>query len=249
MMNFNERKEKMKNLLPASLILAAGIALGGFCPGYYYYQTKVNNNTVVVKGLAEMNVKADLAIWKLKFVTTGNELPGAQKNITDQANQIVAFLKEQGFNETEINVERIETNDLMANPYRNGNVTDNTRFILTQTITVKSGKVDLVEQSLPKTNQLIGKGIIFDNSYSDPVSYIFTKLNDIKPKMLKEATINAKKAAAEFAANAGSQVGKIRYANQGVFSILPAEGGSGSYEAQQIDKTVRVVSTVEYRLD
>ena len=140
----------MKNLLPASLILAAGVALGGFCPGYYYYQTKVNNNTVVVKGLAEMNVKADLAIWKLKFVTTGNELAGAQKNITDQANQIVAFLKEQGFNETEINVERIETNDLMANPYRNGNVTDNTRFILTQTITVKSGKVGL-QQNLRQT--------------------------------------------------------------------------------------------------
>lgn len=238
----------MNNLLPAA-VLATGAALAGFLPGYYYYQTKMNNNTVVVKGLAELNVKADLAIWKLKFVTTGNELSSAQQNITHQASEVVSFLKAQGFEDREINIERIETNDLTANPYRNGNISNNTRFILTQSVTVKSEKVDLVEHSLPKTNQLIGKGIVFDNSYPDPVSYIFTKLNDIKPRMLKEATINAKKAAAEFAANAGGKVGKIRHANQGVFSILPAEGSSGSYETQQIDKTVRVVSTVEYRLD
>lgn len=67
--------------------------------------------------------------------------------------------------------------------------------------------------------------------------------------MVEEATQNAKEAAAEFAKNSGSRVGKIKYANQGVFSILPAEEIADSSEAQQINKKVRVVSTVEYRLD
>ena len=67
--------------------------------------------------------------------------------------------------------------------------------------------------------------------------------------MLADATQNAKKAAEEFAKNSHSKVGKIRHANQGVFSILPREQTSSSYEAQQINKTVRVVSTVEYWLD
>ena len=67
--------------------------------------------------------------------------------------------------------------------------------------------------------------------------------------MLADATQNAKKAAVEFAKNAGSSVGKIRRANQGVFSILPREQAAGNYESQQINKTVRVVSTVEYWLD
>lgn len=236
------------NKVLASFILALGLTATGFFPGYYYYQAKNNNNTVSVKGLAEMNVKADLAIWKLKFVTTGNELIPAQQQISTQAEQINAFLQQQGFTPKEINIERIETNDLMASPYRN-NDANSSRFILSQTITVKSTNVTLVEKTLPKTDSLIAKGIIFDTSYSDPVSYIFTKLNDVKPQMLEQATINAKKAAAEFAKSSGSHVGKIHRANQGVFSILPREQTANSFEAQQIEKTIRVVSTIEYWLE
>ncbi len=238
----------MKKIISAAL-LALGLIFGGFFPGYYYYKAKLDNNSVTVKGLSEMDVKADLAIWKLKFVITGKELFSAQKEITSQASEILAFLKQQGFTETEIKLGRIETNDLMANPYRN-NENNDMRFILSQTITVRSTNVDLVEESLTKTDNLISKGIIFDSSsYEYPVSYIFTKLNDIKPKMLEEATKNAKEAAYEFAKSSGSIVGKIRRANQGVFSILPREQTRGNSESQQIEKTVRVVSTIEYWLE
>lgn len=232
----------------ASFVLALGIALGGFFPGYYYYKTHINNNTVTVKGLAEMDVTADLAIWKLKFVITENNLLNAQQQIASQAEKISKFLQNQGFSKEEITIDRIETNDLMANPYRS-NDANTSRFILTQSIIVKSNNVALVEQSIPQTDKLIAEGIVFDNSEGYPVSYIFTKLNDIKPQMLADATQNAKKAAEEFAKNSHSKVGKIRHANQGVFSILPREQTLSSYETQQINKTVRVVSTVEYWLD
>ena len=138
----------------SSIFLAIGLIVGGFFPGYYYYQAKINNNSVTVKGLSEMNVRADTAIWKLKFVITGNELAAAQKKITAQAESIYEFLQKQGFKDDEIKVGRIETNDLMANPYRSNDV-NNSRFILSQTITVKTGNVDLVEKSLPETDELI----------------------------------------------------------------------------------------------
>ena len=109
--------------------------------------------------------------------------------------------------------------------------------------------MDNVEKALNSTAILISQGIVFDSqSYGSPVSYIFTKLNDIKPQMLEEATKNAQAAAAEFAKSSNSVVGKIKYANQGVFSILPSEQTAGASEASQIDKKVRVVSTVEYWL-
>ncbi len=231
----------------ASCVLALGITLGGFFPGYYYYKTHISNNSVTVKGLSEKDVVADLAIWKLKFVITENNLQLGQQKITEQAKKINTFLLKQGFKADEITIERIETTDLAANPYLNNN--NSFRFILTQSITVRSQNVTLVEGSIPQTDKLIADGIIFDNNEGYPVSYIFTKLNDIKPQMLADATQNAKKAAEEFAKNSHSKVGKIRHANQGVFSILPREQTSSSYEAQQINKTVRVVSTVEYWLD
>lgn len=239
---------KMKNSsLTIAFMLACGVALAGFFAGSFYYKAKLNANSVVVKGLSEMDVRADLAIWEMKYVVTGNDVIVAQKQISAQTEVIKNFLLENGFKESEITIGRLETNDLNANPYR-GNYENNLRFILNQTITVKSQDVDLVASVLNKSGDLVAKGIIFNSDYGSPVSYLFTKLNDIKPKMLTEATKNAKEAAAQFAQSSNSRVGHIKYANQGMFTILPREQTLSATESQQIDKKVRVVSTIEYWL-
>lgn len=233
----------------ASIILACGIALGGFFPGYYYYQSQLENRTVTVKGLAEMNVKANLALWKIKFKTTGNDLTALQKKMETDLATIKAYLLEKGFKPEEIIIGRMNTNDLMTNPYRDAKAEDS-RYILDQTITVRSENVDTTESALREIGSLVAQGIIFDNQdYNSPISYLFTELNQIKPQMLEQATQNAKQAAEEFAKSSGSTVGKIKNANQGVFSILPREQIPGANETDQIEKTVRVVSTVVYYLD
>ena len=232
----------------AFVILAAGVALGGFFPGYYYYQARLRDNFVTVKGLAEMDVKADLGIWNIKFVATGNDLQTVQKNMSSNLAIVEDYLKGRGFAAEEISEGRIETNDLMTNPYRDNNYA--ARFILSQTVTVRSGKVDLIEQALRSSGELVSKGVVFDSqSYGSPVSYIFTRLNDIKPQMLEEATRNARQAALEFAKSSGSEVGKIRRASQGVFSIQPLLAAPGEVESYQINKRVRVVSTIEFWLE
>lgn len=231
-------------ILPAILV-ALGLTLGGFFPGYYYYKTKAEARSVTVKGLAEKDVVADMGIWNIQFTVSGNDLTAARTQIGKQANEVVKFLKTQKFADDEIHIGRIETNDLMANPYRDNTAAETARFILTQTIVVRSDKVQNISDAMSFSNELIGKGIVFSNQSA---SYFFTKLNDIKPEMLKSATQNAKDAALEFARNSGSTVGKIKTANQGVFSILAADDPN-TYEASQINKKVRVVSTVEYLLE
>ena len=73
--------------------------------------------------------------------------------------------------------------------------------------------------------------------------------------MITEATRNARAAADRFASDSGSKVGSIRQANQGTFSILPADQGSDTGEPgfgtadSSMMKTVRVVTSVEYYLD
>lgn len=238
--------DKCKTL--CSLILSIGIALGGFFPGYYYYHAKSDANFVTVKGLAEMDVKADLGVWDIKYVVTGNDLAVSQSKMTAQQEIITSFLKKLGFNDNEIIAQRTETNDLMANPYRSDSQ-NSFRYILTQSIQVKSTDVDLIEKAVNSTGILISKGIVFDNNSYMPVSYIFTKINDIKPQMLEAATKNAMAAANEFAKSSNTKVGKIRKANQGVFSILPREQTANATEMNRIEKKVRVVSTIEYYLD
>ena len=226
-------------------LLALGVVLGGFFPGYYYYHAKMDSNTVLVTGLAEMNVKADLAVWNIKFVVTGNDVVKAQQEMAAQTVVVKNFLLKNQIAENEISVGLLETTDRMADMYNSGN-DNNVRFILTQNMTVKSSDVDKIAATLNKSGELVAKGVIFSRSYDYPVSYLFTKLNEIKPEVLAQATKNAREAAEEFAKNSGSSVGKIRVANQGVFSILPREQTMYTSEMQQINKKVRVVSTIEY---
>ena len=236
-----------KITLFTGLVVAGGIALGGFFPGYYYYKTRFDMRTVTVKGLAEKDVKADLAVWNIRFQAADNVLASAKKDIENQEKVIKDFLKKSGFSETEIIMQGLSMQDAYADSYRDRN-TISARYTLNQTMTVRSQQVDLVNQTYPQIGDLVSQGVSF-NSYGNGVSYLFTGLNGIKPTMLKEATQNAKQAAEEFAINSSAKVGKIRSANQGVFSILPREDIPDQGEREQINKKVRVVSTVEYYLD
>ncbi len=237
-----------KNILHAAALIGLGIAIGGVVPGYYYYASHMNNRSVTVKGLAEKEVKADLAVWDIKFQSTGSDIAAVQRTLSNNLELIIEYLSTQGFTSNEIIVGRINTNDLMANPYRDN--INGPRYILSQTVTVRSPQVDTVEKSLRGIGTLVSQGVIFDNQeYSSPVAYLFTGLNDVKPAMLQEATQNARSAANEFAKSSNAHVGKIKRANQGVFSIQPREQTPGAMESQQINKTVRVVSTVEYYLE
>lgn len=239
----------MKKELILSSIIAAGIALGGFFPGYYYYKAQTNNRTVTVKGLAEMDVKADLAVWKIKFKTTGNDLAALQQKMNTDLQNIISYLNKRGFSKAEIISGRMNTNDLMANQYRDARAADS-RYILDQTLTVRSTNVDMVENALRDIGSLVAQGVIFEyQDYSSPVSYLFTNLNQVKPQMLELATKNAYASALEFAKSSHSKVGKIKTANQGVFSIQPREQIDGQMESAQIDKTIRVVSTIVYYLE
>jgi hypothetical protein len=100
--------------------------------------------------------------------------------------------------------------------------------------------------------ELVGAGVVLsarsDFGGSGP-TFLFTRLNDLKPAMIAEATANARAAAEQFARDSQASLAGIRTASQGVFVILPRDQAEGAQEQQQLHKTVRVVSTVEYFLD
>ena len=88
-----------------------------------------------------------------------------------------------------------------------------------------------------------------EEGFGSGPTFIFTGLNKLKPKMIADATARAREAADQFAHDSHSSLGSIRTANQGVFEILPSRNPvQGMNESGQTDKTVRVVSTVEYFL-
>jgi len=87
------------------------------------------------------------------------------------------------------------------------------------------------------------KGIAFTgDSYENSTEYLFTRLNEIKPIMVEEATTKAREVAEKFAKDSNSKLGKIKKAGQGQFSINNRDKNNPHI------KKIRVVSTVEYYL-
>ena len=91
--------------------------------------------------------------------------------------------------------------------------------------------------------ELGAEGIVLGSEQGAQPQFLFTKLNEIKPSMLEEATRNARASATKFAEDSGSRLGSIRRASQGQFSI-----GDRDASTPHIKK-VRVVSTIDYYLD
>lgn len=196
---------------------------------------------VTVKGLCEMEVEADRAIWPIVFKETGNSLTSLSKTVKDKNGAVVQWLKEAGFTEEEISVSAPKIENLAANGYIEHRSFD---YVFTSAITVCSNDVEKVVEMQQKQFDLLGKGIAIGsgNSWDYPVVYEYTSLNEIKAEMIEKAIINAREAAQKFAKDSGSRLGKINNATQGQFSINDRDANTPYI------KIVRVVSTVNYAL-
>jgi hypothetical protein len=230
---------------PAALI-SLGLIVGGYFIGDGFEEGRSDPHFVTAKGLAERIVRADLAIWPLRFTATGNDLAAVQAQIDQDVEAIRGFLIERGLPEEAIEPQRVEVTDLLAQPYRPEGALEN-RFIIAQTILVRTDRVDLVEALNRVTGELVRRGIVLQDTGGP--TYLFTRLNEIKTEMIAEATRAARATAEQFAEDADSGIAGIRQANQGIFQILPRDEAPGLMEPSQVDKKVRVVSTIDYLLD
>jgi len=225
-----------------SLILGICIALAGISIGLGFYKGRSADRYVTVKGLAEREVNADLAIWPITFKVAEDDLLSLQQGIDSGRNAIKTFLLEAGFAEDEISFSAPSIIDTEAQQY-SGRNESRYRYIAEATVTTRTGDVQMVRRTMEDSGKLIGKGVaLAAKSWENPTEFLFTNLNEIKPAMIEEATKDARRAAEKFAQDSGSKVGKIRNASQGYFSISDRDRNSPEV------KNIRVVTTVQYYL-
>lgn len=244
-------KSKIRvGVLMIAIVLAGGFALGGYFIGNGVYQSMAKR-TVTVKGLAEKDVVADMAIWNIKISRVGGDLTALQSGVDSDLNKIKSFLKNAGFSVDEIQNLRIQVRDKFAG-YSDAELKSQKnegRYVIETGVMVRSNNVNLIDSVSRRLGELVRQGITITEDYSGPI-YIFNGLNDIKISMIEQATRNATDAGRQFAKDANARLGKIQSANQGIFSIEsrdPIDQWSNN-EKQSINKKVRVVSTITFYL-
>lgn len=231
----NDRRDAW--ILPA-LLIALGLLGAGWFASRGLVAIKTQDRYVVVKGSAERIVDADLLVWPLPHTVGGNDLASVQRDLARNTDTIRRFFLDAGFEEGEIVVSPPRLEDRWAYAY--GDSRPPERFRYSNTVSLRTTKVDKALAALRSSGQLVGEGVMLDQN-SQP-EFDYTRLNDIKPGLIAEATAAARESAEQFAKDSGSRLGGIRNANQGVVTISDRDQSSPQV------KKVRVVTTVEYFL-
>jgi hypothetical protein len=227
--------------LPAALVLAAGVAAAGWFVGGGIRYFKNAERYVSVKGLAEREVPADLAIWPIVFSVSGNDLSELQLRLEGDARKVAGYLAGQGFDAEQYALSAPRVTDNAPQGGVDGRAPQE-RYQVEATVILRTPAVAEARRAMERSGALVKEGVRLLRSWEYNTQYFFTDLDRIKPEMIAEATADARRAAEKFAQDSGASVGGIRRAQQGYFSIEDRDPFSPE------TKKIRVVTSVDYFL-
>ena len=219
--------------------LMIGLIVGAVLLGNAIKAVRADDRVVSVKGLCEQVVKADRVICPFAYKEGGDNLQELYVTIEEKNGIIIDFLKEAGIAEADISVAAPKVLDTRTEWSGSQN---RYTYIVTSVVTVCTDKVDEIIRLQSRQGELLQKGIAMANNWEYQPVYSFTQLNEIKPSMIETATKNARETAEKFAADSESELGKIKRATQGQFSITDRDSNTPYM------KNVRVVTSVDYYL-
>ena len=238
----------LRAAVPAALILAAGLALAGWLAGQGLVESRLGHRTVTVKGFSERLVKANIGFLPVRFNAVGPDLATTRGLLEASEQAVFRYLEAKGFKPEDWEVQNVRVQDRLV-ASNTSNAQRPNRFVLTEDLIVRSTDVDKLAAASRNMSDLIRDGVVLtSDQYNSGASFVFTNLNDLKPEMLTEATKRAREAAEQFARESGAKVGAISSAHQGLFTIGPAIRIPNERPDKQLEKKVRVVTTITYFL-
>jgi len=224
----------------ASLLLAIGVSVGGSFVGDGITNWNSGRRIIAVKGLSEREVPASVATWSIGYRATGNDLTAINRKLSDSTKTVLSFLKTAGFDEKDVAVQPPALRDLSMEPREKDTPPLPERYRAEQSVLLRTSKVDLIKPALASASTLMVNGVLLSGGCQP--NYVYNQLNEIKPRMIQEATKNARIAAEQFARDSQTNLGKLRSASQGWFQVEDRDAATPER------KLVRVVVDVDYEL-
>lgn len=206
--------------------------------------------TLEVKGLAVKRVRSDTAVWYIGVRGEAPALKEAYEKLDGGFQRVRAFLAERGFPEEEVAVGAIDTDTHYRRDEKGLETREVTSYTLERGVTVTSAAVDRIAAAAGDVTRLIGEGVLV---VSSAPAYHYSGLAGLKVELMGLAAHDARTRADQLAGNAGGRVGELQEAQMGVLQItrpLSTETtGSGVYDTDTIEKDVRAVVTVTFRVE
>jgi hypothetical protein len=230
------------------VLLGVMVALGSIFSTYILSKSivefqKLQNQTIRVTGSASQNITSDSASWNIDIHTKQPTLKQGYAKLKEDNVKVKKFLLDNGIEEKDITISAISSYQEYKR-FPNGNTSNEIEgYNLSEYITVKSNDINLLTDISKKVDVLIDQDV---DLTSQNVEYFVSNLDDIKVKMIAEASKNAKERAKSLVKGTNGKIGVMTSAKVGVFQIVPVDSTEvndyGINDTTSIEK--KIVSTV-----
>jgi len=242
----------MKNYINTILIACSVIIAGYLLASGYQNRAKVSQ-AISVTGSGEENFTSDLIVWRASFSKRDMVLKQAYADLNEDQKTIRKYLTSKGVKSDEIVFEAVDIQKDFNYDYDENGQLRNTIFngySLSQSLKIQSKNVDGIENISREVTELIDAGVELNSFAPD---YYYTKLAQLKIKMIEAATKDAKNRAEKIAENAGGVLGNLKNADMGVFQITGENtqeefSWGGNYNTSSKKKTANVTIRLKYEI-
>ncbi len=229
-----------------AVILSLGVIISSAIVSNTIESLKKKDDVISVKGVAEKKIKSDKGILSITVKSNDRDVNNALVTLKQETNDLVNNLKSDGFTDTEIKLGNI-ISDPIYFYNENGNATSRIiSYEVHQTVTVTTDKVDKLSPLALKLSENLNLSV-------SEAQYLVTDVEKLKIDLLGDATKNAKLRATELVKYNNRSIGGLKSVNQGVFQITgdnnSESSDAGYYDTYSIEKTVRAVISIEYRME
>jgi hypothetical protein len=225
-------------------------------------RTKPDGRTLRVTGSAKKRIVSDLIAWEATLEAHAPDRTSAYKQLHEQVDKTVEFLKAQGIKPEEIRPSSAtfeEEYDVkeQVKVLQGTNVPTTTEqktfkgFVTRESIEIRSSDVARIEKASREVTSLLEEGVAIS---SEAPRYYYTKLGELKIEMLAAAAADARERAEKVVGSAGgAELGKLVSADMGIININPANSTQtseeGNNDTTSLDKDIITIVHTVYDLE
>ena len=238
--------KRTPTLVVAMAVLGLGLTSAS---GVLVRGIRTANDTITVTGASTERITSDYVDWSVEVSQSGASQQASYQGLQPAVEQTVAFLKAQGIEADEMELDSVKSQKEEVRDPRTGELRSTT-WTTTQALLIGSWNVAKIYKISGQIGQLIGKGVPL--TINEP-AYTYTKLAEKRVDMLAKATKDARARARAIAWEAGAGIGAITNADTGSFQITSPNStetsDSGSYDTRTIEKDITAVMAVTFRVE
>lgn len=237
-----------------AIIFGIAIVASSIFLGKAYTDRSKADGEIRVTGLGKEDFSSDLIVWEGKFGSQNIDLKKSYLNLEKNKSAVNKYLIDKGIESEQLIYSAVKTNKNYKSLYSNDGDFIGEEFIsyeLSQKVKIESKEVDKIEKISREITELLNQGVQF---YSEAPRYYYTKLADLKIKMISKATQDARLRAEKISEFSGGKLGKLESARMGIFQITGQNSKEnhswgGTYNTTSRKKTASITMKLTYKID